>query len=225
MINPSKQLDLGFIISLFICRHYLVNYPISSGITPKAGGDDYTNEEEGIPFVRAVDLINGIVSLDKVNYIKQHIHEKTLKRTQLHQNDVLFSIAGTVGRTALFNVDIQANINQAVAILRFDEVKIQRLYLVTFFNFFVGKLLVEKFSRQGLQTNLNLEEVGDLYLPILDAKVQTKISSTILKALDLKNQSERLLAIAKRGVELAIESDEASAQAWMLEQSGGLVDV
>lgn len=196
----------------------LVNYPIASGITPKAGGDDYTDSSEGIPFVRAVDLVDGIVSLDKVNYVKPHIHKQTLKRTQLKCNDVLFSIAGTVGRTALYNQTVEANINQAVAILRFDESVVQHFYLITFFNSFIGKLLVEKFSRQGLQTNLNLEEVGNLYLPVLEKPIQDKISQLVRQGLALKTQSEALLEIAKRGVELAIETTEAQAQSWMQSQ-------
>ena len=190
----------------------LVNYPISSGITPKAGGDDYTDAGNGVPFVRAVDLQNGLVSIDNFNYIKPEIHTGVLKRTQLKQNDFLFSIAGTVGRCAIFEHTFEANINQAVAILRFNDARVNPYYLMMFFNSSIGKEFVGKYSRQGLQTNLNLSEVGDLSIPIIDLATQTNISQLVQQSFTLKAQSEHLLSVAKRAVEMAIEQVEAAAR-------------
>ena len=183
----------------------LVNYPISSGITPKANGDDYADKESGIAFIRAVDLQNGEVSLANLNYIKPNIHETTLKRTKLKQNDVLLSIAGTVGRCAIFTHNMPANINQAVAILRFDESKVNRLYLVAFFNSELGKQFIAKYARQGLQTNLNLTEIGELSIPIPDMTIQTQIAEFIRQSNELRKQATQLLAQAKYSVEAEIE--------------------
>jgi len=195
----------------------LVNYPVSSGITPKAGGDDYTDIENGVPFIRAVDLQNGQVRLDNFNYIKPEIHNGILKRTQLKKNDFLFSIAGTVGRCAMFEHDFEANINQAVAILRFNNEQVNHYYLMMLFNSKIGKEFVAKYARQGVQTNLNLAEVGNLSIPIIDRETQTKIADLIQQSFTLKAQSEQLLATAKRAVELAIETNEQTALAYITE--------
>jgi type I restriction enzyme M protein len=189
----------------------LVDYPVSSGVTPKAGGDDYTDIENGVPFIRAVDLQNGQVRIDNFNYIKPKIHNGLLKRTQLKQNDFLFSIAGTVGRCAMFEHDFEANINQAVAILRFNNERVNHYYLMMLFNSKIGKEFVAKYARQGVQTNLNLAEVGDLSIPIIDSETQNKIATLIQQSFTLKAQSEQLLATAKRAVELAIETNEQTA--------------
>lgn len=193
----------------------LVTYPISSGITPKAGGDDYTIKEFGIPFVRAVDLIDGEVSANNFNYIKKTVHDGILKRTKLKNNDVLFSIAGTVGRCAIFNYNFEANINQAICILRFQEEKVMRLYLVLFFNSSIGKEYVSKYARQGLQTNLNLEEVGALNIPMIDYLKQKKISKLVQQSFTLNHQSEQLLEVAKRSVEIGIEENESAAMEYI----------
>ena len=189
----------------------LVNYPISSGITPKAGGDDYTDAENGVPFIRAVDLQNGQVNISNFNYIKPEVHNKTLKRTQLKQNDFLFSIAGTVGRCAVFEHNFEANINQAVAILRFNDKRVNHYYLMVFFNSKIGKEFVEKYARQGLQTNLNLVEVGDLLIPLIEIETQTQIADLVKQSFVLKSESEKLLETAKRAVEIAIETNEQTA--------------
>lgn len=185
-----------------------ITNPVASGVTPKAGGDDYTDAESGIPFVRAVDLKNGEVTTENFIYIKPEIHNGILKRTQLKKGDVLFSIAGTVGRCALFDHSFEANINQAVSILRFDDKFIKRLYLIVFFNSEIGKEFVSRYSRQGVQTNLNLAEVADLRVPIIDYTQQEKIAVLVEESFRLKKQSEQLLETAKRAVEIAIEQDE-----------------
>jgi type I restriction enzyme M protein len=201
---------------LKICQ--FINYPVSSGATPKAGGDDYTDEENGIPFIRAVDLKDGRVDRSNFIYIKRSIHDFTLKKTKVKKNDVLFSIAGTVGRCAIFDHEFEANINQAVSILRFEESQIKRLYLIVFFNSEIGKIYVAKYARQGLQTNLNLNEVSNLEIPVLGWNSQEKISRKVQESVDIKRKSKQLLEIAKTGVERAIETDEATAIAWINEQ-------
>ena len=46
-------------------------------------------------------------------------HDNYLKRSRLEEKDILFSIAGTLGRTAIVNKSIlPANTNQALAIIR-----------------------------------------------------------------------------------------------------------
>jgi restriction endonuclease S subunit len=143
-----------------------------------------------------------------------------LKRTQLKQNDFLFSIAGTVGRCAIFEHAFEANINQAVAILRFNDVRVNHYYLMVLFNSLIGKEFVAKYARQGLQTNLNLAEVGELSIPIIAKEIQTKIASFVKQSFTLKAKSEHLLNVAKRAVEIAIETDEQAALEYINEQTG-----
>lgn len=69
-----------------------INYPVSSGATPKAGGDDYTDAESGIPFIRAVDLKDGRVDTSNFIYIKQDVHNLTLRKTKIKKDDVLFQL-------------------------------------------------------------------------------------------------------------------------------------
>lgn len=61
----------------------IIKYPVSSGSTPKAGGDDYTDSINGIPFIRAVDLKDSRVETDNFIYIKPNIHQKLLKKHNL----------------------------------------------------------------------------------------------------------------------------------------------
>ncbi len=185
----------------------VINYPVSSGSTPKAGDSEYYSDEKtGIPFLRAVDIIQSRIDLNDLMYIKPKVHTGLLKRTQLHKGDVLFSIAGTVGRCGIFDYDFEANINQAIAILRFDESVVKHLYVIQFFNSKIGQLVIEKYARQGLQTNLNLEELSNLPIPILPQETQKQIAELIQTSFALRQESKQLLESAKLAVEAEIES-------------------
>lgn len=185
-----------------------INYPVSSGSTPKAGDSQYYADcNDGIPFLRAVDIVESRIDTSDLIYIKKDVHNGLLKRTQLKKGDVLFSIAGTVGRCGIFDYDFEANINQAIAILRFEETKLKHLYVVQFFNSKIGQLIIQKYARQGLQTNLNLDELSNLSIPILPEAIQTKIASLIQQSFECKAQSKQLLEDAKRMVEAEIEKN------------------
>jgi type I restriction enzyme S subunit len=50
--------------------------------------------------------------------------------------------------------------------------------------------------------------------------IKKYITDLITQSFSLKKQSEHLLDVAKRAVEIAIEQDEAAAMAWIAEQTG-----
>ena len=55
-------------------------------------------------------------------YIKKEIHEKKLKSSQLQKGDVLIAIVGaTIGQVSLYDYNREANLNQAIALVRVKE--------------------------------------------------------------------------------------------------------
>lgn len=94
-----------------------VSHVVTKGTTPTTLG--YQFQESGIRFVKVETLSNdGAFYKDKFAYISEEAHE-ALARSQLRENDILFSIAGTIGRTALVTAEwLPANTNQAIAIVR-----------------------------------------------------------------------------------------------------------
>jgi type I restriction enzyme, S subunit len=96
---------------------------ITKGSTPTTYGYSYT--QEGILFLRVENITNdGFIKSNQALYIDKKTND-FLKRSQLKKDDLLVSIAGTIGRIALVNSEnIPANINQALAVVRLDNSKI-----------------------------------------------------------------------------------------------------
>ena len=141
---------------------------ITKGTTPK---DKTGNGEVNFIKVENIDIDNGeITSTSKISISE---HEGYLKRSKLKENDILFSIAGTLGRVSVVKSSIlPANTNQALAILRINEGYIP--YLTTVLK---GQS-VEDFIRRnptiGAQPNLSLEQVNnlDISYPNYDEQVR-----------------------------------------------------
>ena len=90
---------------------------ITKGTTPTTLG--YEFQDEGINFLK-IECFgeNGEFIENKVAHISEECHEK-LKRSQLKSGDILFSIAGAIGRVAIVTEEmLPANTNQALAIIR-----------------------------------------------------------------------------------------------------------
>jgi len=60
-------------------------------------------------------------------------------------------------------------------------------------------------------TAINKDEFTNIPIPKIDKDTQTKISKLVQESFSLKAESERLLEVAKRAVEIAIELDEEIA--------------
>ncbi len=63
------------------------------------------------------------------------------------------------------------------------------------------------------------DDILNLPIPLIDDETQTKISALVKESFSLKTESERLLDVAKRAVEIAIEQDENAALDWLLKMA------
>ena len=90
---------------------------VTKGTTPR---QKTFPDDAGVSFVKVKDIDDsGWIEPSGLLQIDQATHEGALSRSVLEAGDVLFTIAGTIGRTALVPPDLlPANANQAVAILR-----------------------------------------------------------------------------------------------------------
>ena len=142
---------------------------ITKGTTPK---DKSGNGEVNFVKVENIDTDNGeVTSMSKISVEE---HEGYLKRSRLEENDILFSIAGTLGRVSVVKPSIlPANTNQALAIIRTNEGYIP--YLTTV----LKGPAVEDFIRRnptiGAQPNLSLEQVNNLDISYPEYDEQVKI--------------------------------------------------
>jgi len=179
---------------------------ITKGTTPTTLGYDFV--DDGVNFVKIESITeNGEFLMYKFAHITTEC-DKKLGRSQLKANDLLFSIAGAIGRTAIVTDDIlPANTNQALAIIRVPEGVVDYSYLKYVLQ---SPNIVEQFEKkkQGVaQLNISLKDIGDFVIPLRTAEEQKSIVTTMDKVSKLialrKEQLAKLDQLVKsRFIEL-----------------------
>jgi type I restriction enzyme M protein len=148
---------------------------ITKGTTPTTIGYKYT--DGGINFVKveSIDESQNFIT-SKFAHIDGKAHE-ALKRSQLQDGDILFSIAGALGRVAVVDESIlPANTNQALSIIRLkNDSQIGSHYVALVLG---SKIITDKIG--GLQVgvaqqNLSLAQVSNFEIPIPPLPEQKKL--------------------------------------------------
>ena len=150
-------------------------------IHPKSS--DYVSE--GVPFIMANDLVNGVVDLINCSFISEK-QAKTLKKGFAHPNDVLLTHKATIGRTAIVP-------NKYETIILTPQVTYYRVlkgidnrYLKYYFDSDFFQNTLRNWAGSG-STRAYIGITAQRKLPIIlpPLNVQTKIA-TVLSLLDEK---------------------------------------
>ena len=107
---------------------------ITKGSSPKWQGNSYVNSD-GILFVTSENVREGYLEFNPAKYVDNSFNIKQ-RRSILNKGDVLVNIVGaSIGRAAIFDLDVEnANINQAVCLIRLDKNNMLPPYLCFFLN-------------------------------------------------------------------------------------------
>ena len=166
-----------------------VAHRVTKGTTPTTIGGQFT--EGGIAFVKAESITDdGRIDETKVAHI-DGVTNELLSRSVLNEEDILFTIAGTIGRVAMVRRAIlPANTNQAVAIIRPNLSVIEPRYLYYALRDRQGVRRALTRVVQSVQANLSLTELSETRIP-LPSKQEQRAIAHILGTLDDKIELNR----------------------------------
>lgn len=179
---------------------------ITKGTTPTTIGFPFV--DTGINFVKieSIDEAGNFLP-DRFAHITDECNRK-LGRSILEENDILFSIAGAIGRTAIVPKSIlPANTNQALAIIRIPSNAINLQFVLYALQSRAVAEQSEKQKQGVAQLNLSLKNIADIQIPLASSEKQAEIVR-ILEALDVtieqRNEQIKLIdqLVKSRFIEL-----------------------
>src|SRR3989344_5298340 len=141
---------------------------VSGGATPSRQKDDelYTDEEQGIPFLRVQNITENGLVLDDVKFITKEVHETELKRSQIKEDNILITITGRIASSCVVLKGFEGNIklpelnDKMIYIINSDDAENKRIdayyyqpsYLIFYKSLEKGKFKLEILS--NLCTNI-----------------------------------------------------------------------
>lgn len=169
---------------------------ITKGTTPTTIGFNFAND--GVNFVKIENIDeHGNFNREGMMSISETCHE-VMKRSQLKEDDILFSIAGAIGRCAVVSNDIlPANINQALAIIRLKKESVldRKFVMAALKSDYVIEQYME-LKRGVAQLNLSLKNIGDFRVPVPPIDAQKRYVAFVEQSdkskFELKQSIERI---------------------------------
>jgi type I restriction enzyme, S subunit len=160
--------------------------------------------DDGIPLLSATNITeSGQVCFDNASRISEKDYKKIHTKYEIQDHDVLLTVVGTLGRSAIVKNLPRFTLQRSVAIIRVDDNKIKPLYLYC----------ISKFSdfQNQLKTRANITAQAGVYLGELEKidvmlpseKEQEKIASVLSAAdTEISNLEKQLAAYKqqKRGL-------------------------
>lgn len=174
---------------------------ITKGASPKWQGFDY--QDNGILFVTSENVREGVLDVTQPKFLPIEFGEKQ-KNSKLKKGDILINIVGaSIGRSCEYDIDVEANINQAVCLFRAKSEADK-----SFIKYYLQSNSVKK-RLLGTQTesarpNLSLTDIREFefVLPTND-KEKLKIASILStwdKAIELKEKLIEQKKEQKKGI-------------------------
>ena len=143
-----------------------VNYP---------GPADFVSE--GIPFINAGDLQNGLVNLRDANKITQEKYDQ-LGGAKLKSGDILYCLRGTLGKNGLFEGAEKGTVASSLVAIRPFSIETRYLFCVLNSNIeYRQRVLCDE---GAAQPNLSARNVVSYDIPLPSDEEQCQIGSFFL---------------------------------------------
>lgn len=194
---------------------------IQKSIEP--GSDAYTEDEDSLPFLRVADFNKFGITEPQKKLKTSFVTENKMKLASLKPKagTILFSKDGSVGEAYCLHED--ANFITSGAVLHLAVRNTEQVlpdYLTLALNSKLVRMQAERDAGGSIILHWRVSEIENVIVPVVDMTIQIQIADLVQQSFALKAESERLLATAKRAVEMAIETDEQKAIDYIHEQTG-----
>ena len=191
-LNDIFRIDSNYFQKIFLQQEQRVlktnsNRLIDLGCDLKSFGAYSLNNyveylEEGVPFVRGINLKNGRISFNNVIYISNEAH-KLLWKSEVRPKTILLSMSGTIGDVAIASESLKypINSNQDIAKISCDE-NLNPYYLYAFLSSYFGQNYLIREARGSVQQHVFLSQIENFQIPEFSADFYNVIENTVLDA-------------------------------------------
>ena len=139
-------------------------------------GEDGTGD---MGVLRPVDLVDGGIATDTIKYIDRSIGDG-YKRTELTGKEILISVRGTTGITAITDYRFAGmNVTRGIAVIRFDAQKVNPIFLNAAMNEPTSQAFIQEHTRGATLKQINLSDLRQLPIMLPPLPLQNEFAAFI----------------------------------------------
>lgn len=146
--------------------------------------------DNGVPYLNVGNIGDGIIDYKQAPKIKAQLSQDVLWKSLVKENQVLLTIAGTIGNAAIANnLPKHCNSNQAIANIDLNN-DVSPYYLTIFLNCKYGKSQTKRLTISSVQPNLLLTQVKKIKTYLASSEFRELIEKQYKLVLDMLSLSE-----------------------------------
>lgn len=140
--------------------------------------------KNGIPFISVKDIYDKEIHFDNCKYISEEEHNILYKRCNPEKGDVLITKSGTIGRTAVINIDTIFSLFVSVALLKPNTNIINSYYLMYSLDNYILNIDIKQNVKGGVIKNLHIEDLKMIKIKLPNIELQKTIADNIQNIFD-----------------------------------------
>ena len=158
-------------------------------------GDNGTGD---MGVLRPVDLVDGRISTAAIKYVDRSIGDG-FKKTELTGDELLITVRGTTGITALTDVRFKnMNVTRGIAVIRYDRSKINPEYLNAYINTNESQCYIQEHTRGATLQQINLADLRTLEILVPPRILQEKFAAFVKQTDKSKYLNEKSIDFCRR---------------------------
>ena len=144
---------------------------------------------DGVPVIKVNNLISGLKSPSELDTTARE-NEAKYSRTRLHGGELIVSVVGTIGKTAIVPKSFAGcNLVRATALIDIED-ELMSKWVKYYFDSPCGQSYIEQNLNTTVQPTLNIKSLVEMPIPIRDT-TEMKKTVLLLSALDEKIEVNR----------------------------------
>lgn len=165
-------------------------------------------------YIRGTDIKGGEIVQDDNHCINPIGFSKFVST-----GDIITGRVGTIGNFGVVTESLNGAVcSDNILCFHLPSEYIPDVYAL-YFNSELIKDLSLRMARGSVQQRLNQETLKELPVPLIKKDIQYNIQSQVQRAFELRRNAEKLIDIAVKSVEMAIEDSEEVASKWLEENT------
>ena len=179
---------------------------ITKGSSPNWQGVPYVEKGKGIRFITSKNVGFYKIDFTDETFVDERFNQIE-PRSVLKNGDILTNIVGaSIGRTAIYDLDDNANINQAVCILRYTHKYVIKLFFLHWMNspIVINKMHEDEFAPG--RANLSMLNVASFLFALPPLAEQQAIGDRVEKLLSMVDELEKQVSERKEQSEQLMQA-------------------
>ena len=157
----------------------MVNRKIGYGIVQPG-----QSVENGVPVIKVNNLISGLKSVADLD-TTSHENDGKYSRTRLRGGELIISVVGTIGKTAIVPSSFAGcDLVRATALIDIED-ELLTMWVKYYLDSPFGQSYIEQNLNTTVQPTLNIKSLVEMPIPIVDESVMNKIVA-VLSSIDEK---------------------------------------